>query len=110
MTTPDDLASKCAAECAKAASDFVMMREYDYAGYDREAATIEFYNIILSHFGPELAAKEQELERLRKAAQRLVKKLRLIQAVWFSAANHGISYTGPKYDKDLDELEKALNP
>lgn len=69
MNTPADLASKCAAECAKAASDFVMMREYDYAGYDREAATIEFAKIILSHFGPELTVKEQELERLRKALE-----------------------------------------
>jgi hypothetical protein len=49
------------------------------------------------------------------AARALVRKLDLVhqdplyKSVWFCAFNHGIDYTdGPKYEKELSELRKAL--
>lgn len=48
------------------------------------------------------------------AAQRLVDKLELIhkdeqyKSIWFLAANHGLNYTGPKYEKELKALKEAL--
>lgn len=63
---------------------------------------------------PELPNRETGLARVREAAATLASKLHLIhkdenyKSVWFCAANHGVHYSGPKYENELRALDVAL--
>ena len=57
---------------------------------------------------------DKELQSLVTTADNLVKKLREVQedprftAVFQFWANHGMRYTGPFYNEELDSLERAV--